>query len=44
MGVSTMPTSFLIDREGVTRERLQGFREQERDSIRKRIVSLLQSR
>jgi thiol-disulfide isomerase/thioredoxin len=43
MGVSTMPTSFLIDRSGVTREKLQGFKAEERESIRARVVALLQA-
>src|SRR3954469_18977773 len=43
MGVSTMPTSFLIDRAGAPREKLQGFRAEERESVRARIVSLLQA-
>src|SRR5438067_7368360 len=37
MGVSTMPTSFLVDRSGVTREKLQGFKPENRESIRARV-------
>jgi len=43
MGVSIMPTSFLLDRSGVTREKLQGFKEEEKESIRARIAALLQT-
>ncbi|MFL5393815.1 MAG: TlpA disulfide reductase family protein, partial [Myxococcales bacterium] len=43
MGVSTMPTSFLIDRAGAPREKLPGFRAVVRHSVRARIVSLLQA-
>ena len=43
MGVSIMPTSFLLDRSGVTREKLQGFKAEERESIRSRVVELLQA-
>ena len=43
MGVSIMPTSFLLDRSGVTREKLQGFKAEERESIRSRVVALLQA-
>src|SRR6059058_1447628 len=43
MGVSVMPTSFLLDRSGVTREKLQGFKPEDRESIRDRIVALLQA-
>ena len=43
MGVSIMPTSFLLDRSGVTREKLQGFKPEDRESIRDRIVALLQA-
>jgi thiol-disulfide isomerase/thioredoxin len=43
MGVNTMPTSFLLDRAGVPREQLQGFKAADRESIRKRVISLLES-
>ena len=43
MGVSTMPTSFLIDRGGTPREKLQGFRADERDSVRAKVMALLQA-
>ena len=43
MGVSTMPTSFLIDRAGTPREKLQGFRAEERDSVRAKVMALLQA-
>src|SRR5438874_1277349 len=43
MVVSTMPTSFLLDRSGVTREKLQGFKAEERKSIRARVVALLRA-
>ena len=43
LGVSTMPTSFLVDRSGVTQEKMQGFKAEERDSIRARVVALLQA-
>src|SRR5438270_7747172 len=43
MGVSTMPTSFLLDRSGVTREKRQGFKEEEKEAIRARIAALLQA-
>ena len=42
MGVSTMPTSFLIDRAGAPHEKLQGFRAEERDSVRAKVIALLQ--
>jgi cytochrome c biogenesis protein CcmG/thiol:disulfide interchange protein DsbE len=42
MGVSIMPTSFLLDRSGVTREKLQGFKAEEKESVRARIAALLQ--
>jgi len=42
-GASIMPTSFLLDRSGVTREKLQGFKPEDRESIRDRIVALLQA-
>src|ERR1700704_1826830 len=43
LGVSIMPTSFLLDRSGVTREKMQGFKADERESIRARVVALLQA-
>jgi cytochrome c biogenesis protein CcmG/thiol:disulfide interchange protein DsbE len=43
MGVSTMPTSFLLDRSGVTQEKMQGFKEEEKEAIRTRIAALLQA-
>jgi len=43
MGVSIMPTSFLLDRSGVQREKMQGFKEEEKESIRARIAALLQA-
>jgi thiol-disulfide isomerase/thioredoxin len=43
LGVSIMPTSFLIDRSGVTREKMQGFKPEERESIRARVLALLQA-
>jgi len=43
MGVSIMPTSFLLDRDGVTREKRQGFKEEEKEAIRARITALLQT-
>jgi thiol-disulfide isomerase/thioredoxin len=43
LGVSIMPTSFLVDRSGVTREKMQGFKAEERDSIRARVLALLQA-
>jgi thiol-disulfide isomerase/thioredoxin len=43
LGVSIMPTSFLVDRSGVTREKMQGFKAEERESIRARVVALLQA-
>ena len=43
MGVSIMPTSFLLDRSGVRRETMQGFKEEEKESIRARIAALLQT-
>ena len=43
MGVGTMPTSFLIDRGGMPREKLQGFRAEERDSVRAKVMALLQA-
>jgi thiol-disulfide isomerase/thioredoxin len=43
LGVSVMPTSFLLDRSGVTREKMQGFKADERESIRARVVALLQA-
>jgi cytochrome c biogenesis protein CcmG, thiol:disulfide interchange protein DsbE len=43
MGVSTMPTSFLLDRAGVVRQKLEGFQSEERDAVRARILALLQA-
>src|SRR5256885_2627834 len=43
LGVSIMPTSFLLDRSGVTREKLHGFKPGDRESIRARVVELLQA-
>ena len=40
-GVETMPTSFLIDRDGVVRHVHRGFRKADVDGLRQRIQSLL---
>jgi thiol-disulfide isomerase/thioredoxin len=42
-GIPTMPTSFLIDREGVIRYVHPGFREGDADELRSRIRSLLET-
>ena len=44
LGVQTMPTSFLLDRSGVARFRLEGFSAGDRETIRSRILSLLENR
>lgn len=41
-GIETMPTSFIIDRQGVVRHVQKGFRESELDSIRSRIRELVE--
>jgi cytochrome c biogenesis protein CcmG, thiol:disulfide interchange protein DsbE len=41
LGVSVMPTSFLIDRSGVIREKTQGFQAEEREAVENRIKGLL---
>ncbi|MEE9279521.1 MAG: TlpA disulfide reductase family protein [Myxococcota bacterium] len=43
-GLDTMPTSFLIDRNGVVRYVHRGFRAQDIDEIRERIRDLLRRR
>jgi peroxiredoxin len=40
-GVETMPTSFIIDRNGVVRHVQNGFHKSELDSIRSRIKALV---
>ena len=40
-GVQTMPTSFLIDREGVIRYVQRGFRKGDEDALRARIRELV---
>jgi len=42
-GVETMPTSFLIDRQGVVRHVHRGFREEDVPDLRKRIQELVAS-
>jgi peroxiredoxin len=39
-GISTMPTSFLIDRDGVVRHIHTGFRKSDIDGLRARIQQL----
>lgn len=41
MGVSIMPTSFLLDRAGEPRFRQQGFTLADQETIRARVLSLL---
>ena len=40
-GVETMPTSFLIDRNGIVRHVHKGFRKEDEASLRKRIQELV---
>jgi thiol-disulfide isomerase/thioredoxin len=44
LGVQIMPTSFLLDRTGSARFRLEGFSAGDRETIRSRILSLLENR
>lgn len=44
LGVQTMPTSFLLDRSGEAQFRLEGFSAGDRETIRSRILSLLEKR
>jgi thiol-disulfide isomerase/thioredoxin len=43
-GIETMPTSFLIDRQGVVRHVHRGFRRGDEDVLRERIRALLAGR
>ena len=43
-GVETMPTSFLIDRDGIVRYVHKGFRKSDVDEIRSRIQELVATR
>jgi thiol-disulfide isomerase/thioredoxin len=40
-GLIGMPSSFVIDREGVVRSRHTGFKPQDIDSLRKEIIELI---
>ncbi len=43
-GIPTMPTSYLIDREGVVRYVHPGFRDGDLEEIRKQVLGLIEAR